>query len=83
MPEHRVRLPHTGSTSGHEGDCGGGLKGVVWRRDWTVQELVADGCYHPIKDVDRHAVLREQVRSRRAEQQQSLFTGNRVCDNSP
>ena len=39
------------------------LKGVVWRRDWTVQELVADGCYHPIKDVDRHTVLREQVRS--------------------
>ncbi len=22
------------------------LKGVVWRRGWTVHELVADGCYH-------------------------------------
>jgi hypothetical protein len=39
------------------------LKGVVWRKDWSTDELLAEGLYHPIKDVDRHAVLREEIKS--------------------
>jgi predicted O-methyltransferase YrrM len=37
------------------------LKGVVWRKDWSTPELLGDGLYHPIKDVERHAVLRKEI----------------------
>jgi hypothetical protein len=37
------------------------LKGVVWRKDWSLEELLPEGFYHPIKDVQRHAVLRQQL----------------------
>lgn len=37
------------------------LKGVVWRKDWSTGELLAEGLYHPIKDVERHAVLRKEI----------------------
>lgn len=42
------------------------LKGVVWRKDWPAEELVSEGFYHPIKDVDRHPVLRQQIAERTA-----------------
>jgi hypothetical protein len=42
------------------------LKGVVWRKDWLADELVSEGFYHPIKDVDRHHVLRQQIAQRTA-----------------
>ncbi len=39
------------------------LKGVVWRKDWSVEELQVEGLYHPIKDVNRHPILRRQIES--------------------
>lgn len=39
------------------------LKGVVWRKDWSTQELLGDGLYHPIKDVERHALIRKELGS--------------------
>jgi SAM-dependent methyltransferase len=46
------------------------LRGVVWRKDWSTPELLDDGLYHPIKDVERHAVLRKEIESLKLHKQQ-------------
>lgn len=39
------------------------MRGVVWRKDWSPQELATEGFYHPVKDVESHPNLRQTVRT--------------------
>lgn len=37
------------------------LRGIVWRKDWDLAELKPSGLYHPIKQRERHELLRQQM----------------------
>jgi hypothetical protein len=62
------------------------LKGVVWRKDWSVSELLDEGLYHPIKDVERHLTLRKEIQSQKLHKQAikntdalSVYYGDGFC----
>ena len=40
------------------------LGGIVWRHEWTAEEIGENGLFHPVKQPARHAVLRAQLSGR-------------------
>jgi len=37
------------------------LKGIVWRNDWKLEEILITGLYHPIKNIETQSYFRTQL----------------------